>query len=692
MADIRTRVVMTDAMSPAIKAMNKALGTVLSSFYNLQQATTKSVDTSAIDSARDSLAKFDTSAITEAQEQLALVEQQLDEISSDVDEINGKGGKTHDLLSGIGAKVLAMGGAYVGLGAIKKAIDYASDLAEVQNVVDVTFKSNAETVNEWSKTTLEAFGLNELTAKRFSGTMGAMLKSSGMAGKEVTDMAMKITELSGDMASFYNLEADEAFNKIRSGISGETEPLKQLGINMSVANLEAYALSQGISKPFEKMSQAEQVMLRYNYLLQATADAQGDFARTSDSFSNQMKLVKENWNQLTGQIAGYVLPLLAQGLQMVNNVLAVVSQNLDIILPAMGALVAIMAVYAGHLAVVHGIELAQLAIKGALAMLEGVHAIAIWATTSATWAEVMAQTSLNSALYACPLVWILGLIIAVVAVIYLVATAIAKVTGVASSGLGVIMGAVYAVMAVFQNLWIFLQTSASIIAQVFHNCAENMRIAFSNSIKAVQGFFYGLLATAMSVISQIAAALSKLPFVEFDASGLISKADEYAAKQAELAASKEDYKPVNGDQITQDAFANVEWKDIGEGFRKGAEKGDAWSAKIGDFFTGGADSGTSFAMDDIASGVGDIANNTGKSAGSAGDIANKLDATKEEIKYLRDIAEREAINRYTTASINVDMSGMSNTVNSGMDIDEFMDAFTESVEESIFMLAEGVHV
>lgn len=677
MADIRSRVVITDAMSPALKAMNKALGTVLASFNRLQEATGRTVD---------------TSALTDAIGELGRIDAQLDEISRDVDEINSKGKKSNDLLSGIGGKLLAMGGAYVGLGAVKNAIGYASDLAEVQNVVDVTFRKNAETVNEWSKTTLEAFGLNELTAKRFSGTMGAMLKSSGMTGDEVADMAMKITELSGDMASFYNLGADEAFAKIRSGISGETEPLKQLGINMSVANLEAYALAQGIDKPFEKMSQAEQVMLRYNYLLQATADAQGDFARTSDSFSNQMKLVKENWTQLTGTIASYVLPLLAQGLSLVNNVLSVVSQNLDIILPAMGALVAIMAVYAGHLAVVHGIELAQMAVKGALAMLEGVHALAIWATTSATWAEVMAQTSLNSALYACPLVWILGLIIAVVAVIYLVATAIAKVTGVASSGLGVIVGAVYAVIAVFQNLWKFITTLASAIGKIFQTIGENIRIAFSNSIKSVQSIFYGLLSTAMSVIGQIAEALSKLPFVEFDGAGLIGKAQEYASKQAEINASKEEFKELDIGGAMSDAFANVEWKDIGQSFQKGADRGDSWSAKIGEFFTGGEGAGTNFALDEIADNTAQTAGNTGKGAGSAGDIANKLDATKEEIKYLRDIAEREAINRYTTASINVDMSGMNNTVNSGMDINGFMNALTESVEESIFMLAEGVHV
>ena len=110
------------------------------------------------------------------------------------------------------------------------------------------------------------------------------------------------------MASFYNLDIETAFEKIRSGISGETEPLKQLGINMSVANLEAYALAQGIETSYNSMTQAEQVMLRYNYLMSVTADAQGDFARTSGTWANQTRLLSENWKRFTGVLAEQLLP------------------------------------------------------------------------------------------------------------------------------------------------------------------------------------------------------------------------------------------------------------------------------------------------------------------------------------------------------------------------------------------------
>ena len=176
----------------------------------------------------------------------------------------------------------------------KDALQAASALEEVQNVVDVTFGSDAGKIDQWAKNAGTQFGLTETQAKKFTSTLGAMMKSAGMSGSEITEMSTDLAGLAADMASFYNLDFEEAFAKIRSGISGETEPLKQLGINMSVANLEAYALSKGITKAFNDMSQGEQTMLRYQYLMQATADAQGDFARTSDGYANSLRQLETN--------------------------------------------------------------------------------------------------------------------------------------------------------------------------------------------------------------------------------------------------------------------------------------------------------------------------------------------------------------------------------------------------------------
>lgn len=204
----------------------------------------------------------------------------------------------------------------------KSCIELGSDLAEVQNVVDVTFGAMSETINRFARDALEEFGLSETSAKRYTSTMGAMLKSMGFTTKAAADMSMEMTGLAADMASFYNLNTDVAFEKIRAGISGETEPLKQLGINMSVANLEAYALSQGITKAYNSMTQQEQAMLRYNYLMQATADAQGDFARTSDSWANQVRVLTERFNALKAAIGQGLIAVLTPVIKVLNQLLA----------------------------------------------------------------------------------------------------------------------------------------------------------------------------------------------------------------------------------------------------------------------------------------------------------------------------------------------------------------------------------
>lgn len=201
----------------------------------------------------------------------------------------------------------------------KKSIQLASDLEEVQNVVDVTFGDGASEINQFAKEASASFGLTELQAKQFTGTIGAMVKSMGVTEAEALDMSTSLTGLAGDLASFYNLDHEEAFNKIRSGISGETEPLKQLGINMSVANLEAYALSKGLKKAYEDMSEAEKVQLRYGYIMEQTTDAQGDFVRTQDGYANQVRMLQNNLDTLSANVGSLLVPALSTAVGWLND-------------------------------------------------------------------------------------------------------------------------------------------------------------------------------------------------------------------------------------------------------------------------------------------------------------------------------------------------------------------------------------
>lgn len=234
------------------------------------------------------------------------------------DGVNKLGGSAKKGLSAVSKIITAViGSAVVKTGA--ECVNLASDLEEVQNVVDVTFGKSSGTINDWSRQAATAFGMSELSAKQYTGTLGAMLKSSGVADDAIVQMSTDLVGLSGDFASFFNIANEDAFAKIRSGISGETEPLKQLGINMSVANLEAYALSQGIKKSYSAMTQAEQVTLRYNYLMSVSADAQGDFARTSGSLANQQRITSLAIQNVGTEIGNMLIPYVTKATSAVGK-------------------------------------------------------------------------------------------------------------------------------------------------------------------------------------------------------------------------------------------------------------------------------------------------------------------------------------------------------------------------------------
>lgn len=369
-----------------------------------------------------------------------------------------------------------------------------------------------------------------------------------------------------------------------------------------------------------------------------------------------------------------------------------IGDNWSIIAPIVYGIVAALTAYIAISAIVA-------AINGVMAIAEGVKAAAQMMATGATFAETAAQQGLNAALMACPLTWIIMLILALIVVIFAVCNAIAKMTGIANSGFGVITGGVNVVIQFFKNLGLTVANIALGIGNAIAALASNMMTAFHNAICSVQSWFYNLLSTALSVIEGICAALNKLPFVEFDYSGISSAADDYAAKASEAAGNKEDYQSIsdafNEGFTTFDAFQDG-W--ASDAFNAGAAWGDGVADKVsnfslsdvfgqtdipnvGDYTSGFADA---IANSGVGDGIGNIDDNTGK-------IKDSLDITEEDLKYLRDIAEQEAINRFTTAEINVDMSGMQNTVNSGDDIDGFMTKLTDSVNEAVDNMTEGVH-
>ena len=204
----------------------------------------------------------------------------------------------------------------------KSAVQLGSDLTEVQNVVDNVFKTMSKDVDDFAKNAASAFGLSETMAKRYTGTFGAMAKAFGFTEKEAYDMSTTLTGLAGDVASFYNIDQDAAYAKLKAVFSGETESLKDLGIVMTQTALDSYALQHGIGKTTAKMTEQEKVALRYRFILDQLSTASGDFARTSDGWANQVRILKLNFDSLKATIGQGLINVLTPVIKVINSILA----------------------------------------------------------------------------------------------------------------------------------------------------------------------------------------------------------------------------------------------------------------------------------------------------------------------------------------------------------------------------------
>lgn len=634
MALIKSQLVLTDGMTGPLKSINKAMNIVLNSFEAMQDASGRAIDTASIQEAREELARA----------------------SAALDQLEDRTNKSTDAFSRLAKAIGLVMIARKALDTIKTGVDYASDLAEVQNVVDVTFGSATEAINSWSKECLAAYGMNEVSAKRYAGTIGAMLKSSGLAGDAIVDMSKDMVGLAGDMASFYNLDLETAFEKIRSGISGETEPLKQLGINMSVANLEAYALSQGITTAYNEMSQAEQVMLRYNYLMSTTADAQGDFARTQDSYANQTRLLSESWLEFTGIMAEQLLPVLTTIVSWLNNIVAFLTENADMV----------SAVLVG------------------LATTVGILAVAWVVHAAAQWLAVAANQALIVSLLSNPILWIALIIGVLVAAMY---RWIQSIGGVKNAWeickLALIVGWNAVKLAFFTGVYWVID-----LVDKLKLCWQKAGVAIANFMGdmkvSVLTILQNMINGAIDIINKFIGVLNKIPGVSIDAIEHVTFATTAAAEnEAAKSARAADLAAYESELASAKAGRDAHIDSLK------AELNSSVDALQAAYAQAKADAAADSSAEQAAlDGIGADTAGINDSAGSA---AASLKETTEDLKYMRDLAEQEAINRFTTAEVKIDMTGMTNRIDSDMDLDGVLNTLTEGFAEALEVAAEGVH-
>lgn len=226
------------------------------------------------------------------------------------------------IFSGMGKKIAAGLSIAAFTKFTKDCLEVGSNVTEVQNVVDTAFKDLSGQADQWASNAMTNFGLSELSAKKYMGVFGQMSNAMGITGQAALDMAEDVTGLTGDVASFYNLGTDEAYTKLKSIWTGETETLKDLGVVMTQTNLDQYALNNGFGKTTAKMTEQEKVMLRYQYVTSALSNATGDFVKTQDSWANQTRILSLRFEQLKASLGKGFIALFTPILRGFNNLLA----------------------------------------------------------------------------------------------------------------------------------------------------------------------------------------------------------------------------------------------------------------------------------------------------------------------------------------------------------------------------------
>ena len=276
--------------------------------------------------------------LAETVEQERRMESQTDQTAGSVDGLSGKmrqlGSEAAKNMKAAGEAVKGFGEKLQGIGkklttyvtapilaAGTASVKFASDTEESANKVEVAFGDQAAAVMKWSESALKSYGMAKGSALDYAATFGDMGTSMGLTQKAAADMATSLTGLAGDLSSFKNIDLDRAMTALNGVFTGETESLKGLGIVMTQTNLEAFALAQGIQKPIKEMTEAEKVQLRYAYVMEATKNAQGDFARTSDGAANSMRTTKETIKEVSASIGEVLLPIVAKILGHINDLL-----------------------------------------------------------------------------------------------------------------------------------------------------------------------------------------------------------------------------------------------------------------------------------------------------------------------------------------------------------------------------------
>lgn len=709
MASIATSIQIIDRVSAPINNMIVALDNMCSAYESVQDSMNTGFNTRTIDQARQ--------AIDAAAQQVTQLGNNIEDNEEHQQNFNRTVQNGSSAMDGLLGKVTSLVAAYATFQTVEKVMDMSDELTMTKARLDMmndglqstdelvnmvyasaqnargSFTDMAAVVAKFGNNAKDAFGSSEEVVA-FANLIQKQMTIAGASTQEASNAMLQLSQalgsgvLRGDELNSIFEQAPNLIQSIADYLDvpiGKIREMAQEGeLSADVVKAAIFASTDDINAKFEQMPMTwGQVWTTMGNA--ALMQMQPVLTKVNEIANNEdFQLFAANAVSAFATVVEWLLNIL----ELASSIAAFISDNWSIIEPIVLGIATALGLYTAAL-------IANNVVQGISAAMAGVKAAADMMQAGATFTATAAQYGLNAALMACPLTWIILLIIALIAIIYAVCAAIAKMTGVANSGFGVICGGVNVVIQFFKNLGLTVANIALGIGNAIAALGSNMMTAFHNAICSVQSWFYNLLSTALTVVAGICEALNKLPFVEFDYSGITSAADDYAAKASEAAGNKEDYKSIgdafNDGMSTFDTFQDG-W--ASDAFNAGAAWGDGVADKVSNMFSGsdgGVDASNMFNGGGYSGyDAGQVPANIADTAANTGKAADSLDITSEDLKYLRDIAETEAINRFTTAEIKVEMTN-NNNVSGDMDLDGMVDYLANGVNEAMEKAAEGVH-
>lgn len=658
MATIGTAIKLNDMMTAPLQNITNAMNIMLSSWQDLDGATSGGLDVNGIEAVRAEL------------NQASAAIQRMEDNQEDFNRKVQEGDRAMD---GLTDTILGAVGAFAGMQGLQQLVDLSDNFTQTQARLNM--------VNDGAQTTDELFDKIAASADR--------------ARAPITDMADTVAKLSLNAGDAFTSNDEtilfaENLNKLYAIAGTEQASIASASLQLTQALGSGVLRGEEFNAVFEAAPNIMQTVADYMDVPigklrsmaaegQITADiVKNALLSATNDINTQFESMPMTWAQVWTGIMNEAYYASIPLLEFIN----LVANNWSVLEPIVLGVAAALGLYVAALLIYKGVTMVT-------ALAESVRAAATMMQSGATFAATAAQHGFNAALLACPITWIIVAIIAVIAIIYAVVAAINKLQGTTISATGIITGAIAVAAAFVGNIFVALINFAIDIFVVLWNFIASFANFFANvftdPVGAVARLFFDLVDTVLSLLQSLASAIDTIfgsnlsGAVQGWRDSLGGWVDETYGKGVEV------MEKMSADDLHLGRF------EYGSAWDSGYEFGAGMEDSIGEFFGGGFGGlGDEYSMDNLMSGIGDIPA-VDEIAGNTGDIKDSLEITHEDLKYLRDLAEQEAINRFTTAEIRVEMGGVTNTVNSNVDLDGVMDYMVTGVQEAMERVAEGVH-